>query len=40
MNELRKICKENACKKIELNCWAFNDGAIGFIKKLGLMNKE
>lgn len=34
IEELRRIGKELNCKRIELNCWSFNDEALNFYKGL------
>lgn len=46
LEEIDKIGRENDCKKVELNCWAFNNNAYEFYKHLNyndvriIMEKE
>lgn len=35
MKEIEKKAKETKAKRVELNCWAFNEGALELYKKLG-----
>ena len=39
MNEAIKIGKENACDRIELDCWCFNKDALAMYEHIGL-NKQ
>lgn len=36
MEEINKIAKKLKCDRIELDCWSFNEGAIGFYKSQGM----
>ena len=35
MEEIARIAKEEGCERIELECWSFNDSALGMYKHLG-----
>ena len=39
MNKAKKIAKENECDRIELNCWLFNESALGMYEHIGY-NKQ
>ena len=34
------IAKKKDCKRIELNCWNFNEKAIKFYKKFGMKEQR
>ena len=36
MNEAEKIAKELDCRRMELNCWDFNENAIDFYEAIGM----
>ena len=35
MNKIDEIAKEENCERIELECWAFNENALGMYEHLG-----
>jgi len=35
MNEIKRIAIEENCDRIELNCWMFNDKALGMYEHIG-----
>lgn len=40
MDEIKKIAKEIGCKRIELNCWEFNNRARKFYEENGLTTQR
>ncbi len=40
MEEALMIAKKKDCKRIELNCWNFNEKAIKFYKKFGMKEQR
>lgn len=40
INKIYEFAKENDCKKVELNCWSFNEDAIKFYEKMGFIDKR
>ena len=37
IEEVTKFAKKNNCKRIELNCWSFNEDALKFYQKIGFI---
>ena len=40
ITEVTKFAKENNCKRIELNCWSFNEDALKFYEKIGFVQQR
>ena len=40
ITEVTKFAKENNCKRIELNCWSFNEDALRFYEKIGFVQQR
>ena len=40
ITEVTKFAKENKCKRIELNCWSFNEDALKFYEKIGFVQQR
>ena len=40
IEEVIKFAKGNNCKRIELNCWSFNEDALKFYQKIGFMQQR
>ena len=40
ITEVTKFAEKNNCKRIELNCWSFNEDAFKFYEKLGFVSQR
>lgn len=40
MKEVEKIAKSEECSRIELNCWNFNENAIKFYERQGMVTQR
>lgn len=40
IREVEKYASINNCKRVELNCWAFNEEALKFYEKLGFTSQK
>ena len=40
MNKVEEDAKKLDCKRIELNCWNFNENAIGFYERFGMKTQR
>ena len=40
IEQINTFAKENECKRIELNCWSFNENALNFYNKLGFVEQR
>ena len=40
IEEVSKFAKKNNCKRIELNCWSFNENALKFYKNIGFIQQR
>ena len=40
MDEAKKIAKDANCDRIELNCWMFNESALGMYEHIGYVKQR
>lgn len=40
IGEVKKIALDNNCDRIELNCWMFNENALGMYEHIGFKKQR